>query len=162
MAAALKAFLGSLLLVVGLALFVRIFGTIKPLSGQSVSIAITHKDPADVQLEWSKKDLSGVLQIQNDSNEELGIHLPVDWVRGEVRGTSIESITRGDTGLGSTRWNIPPGANVRFTFLPYPQHVTILNPNGVILKVHAVMTDVVSKIYETQLHLVQTEPLKLW
>ncbi len=100
------------------------------LPGPATDIAIEHTVPVTLNIVRFASSGSNVFDISHNGSGTIALHLPSVWMRQEVRGAPLASVTGEPQELQFVKWTIPGGATVRFE-APNPGRITLHNPSGV-------------------------------
>jgi hypothetical protein len=118
-----------------------------------VDIAVEHQSPAALTVTRTA-DGTGLTDIRNDAPETLYVSIPEEWLRDEVRGVALSTVTATDASLGFKRWVIPTGATVSFrTSAPW-NVLNIRNISEQTMRIAIVTVNLEQQTTETESYLI--------
>ena len=130
--------LGMLILaIVFLRTQMRLLATVGS-SHAPVLIGVEHEHPLELTLTISAGAGAGIAEVGHRADETMHISIPASWTLREVRGSSLEAITKDPPSFELIRYTLPPHVVLSFTVPAVPEHLTIHNAGASILSVQTV------------------------
>jgi len=128
---------------------------------QSVEIGVEHSEPAQVHLTRSLNGKVRIVDIGNDSTNDVYVSLPDSWERGEVRNVPLASLTADSPSFGYRRWALPAGAVVTFHPVQDWRSLTVHNASNSLLQMKVTSVDLTLDTTDTNVYLVNDSPLSV-
>lgn len=122
-------------------------------SVSAVEIAVEHQSPAAITLTRTS-DGTGIADIRNDSRETLYVSIPEEWLRDEVRGVPLSTVTSTEASLGFMRWVIPIGATVSFRTTDTWNALSVRNISNETMRLAVTTIDLQTQTTETESYLI--------
>lgn len=123
-------------------------------------IAIEHTAPVTLRISRLRGSGANVFDVGFSGSGTIALHLPASWIRQEVRGAPIASVTHEPQAWDFVRWTLPAGATVRFD-TPDPGRVTLHNPSGIPVTVRTTTVSAATNAKDDDATIVTDDPYTL-
>lgn len=130
--------------------------------GPDVTIAVEHAQPMSLMIEMSTRSGQALIVLRHDGREPAAVTVPSAWIRREVRGAALSSVTSDDEMFGFVRWNIPSDASVEFAALEAPGGIMVHNPSPAPLSASVIHANLDTNEIERNVVLIKDEPTRVW
>ncbi len=143
------------------ALSLRFSAAVLPPAGGEVVIGIDHQHVATLTVTATRSNGKLLFAADNTGTSGLGLLVPADWKRSEVRNVPIDSMTMEPPVLGMRRVSIASGAGVSFTGA-FPATLKLHAAGAAALKVTMIAVDLDNGTSSRDVRLVQQSTVVLW
>lgn len=126
----------------------------------STTIALEHVQPVTLHVTRMTSSGTNVIEVGFTGSGWVALHVPSSWVRMEVRGSPIESVTAEPQDWSFVKWTMPAGATVRFD-APNPGRITLHNPSGIPVTVSTTTVNIRTGTREDEAFIVTTDSYTL-
>jgi hypothetical protein len=131
-------------------------------SNDTIHIGIEHVAPLELSLTVSRTVDAALITVGQRNGEEIYVSVPEEWIRHEVRGTELESMTSDPPAFGFTRWRLQPKTFVTFATVTPFTHLVLHNPSTIPIKIEKTLIDLETETVTRDITLIQESPVELW
>lgn len=152
------ALLGSLLLV----LVPFLLGGKQNGDRVPATIALEHASPITLSLTVQRARGGSIIEV-GDASDAVYVSVPLSWLRREVRGVPVASVTTEGEGFGFARFRLPPKGSMAFFAPLSPSSLILHNPADSHLTLKLTLLDLEENRTDTRTILIEKESQKvLW
>ena len=102
-----------------------------------------------------------MIELTHDAKDMIFLSVPADWQRTEVRGVTLASVVAEVPALGFVRFHLPPRAAISFVTSGTWQHLTLENPDRILMTVKMTSVDSDKKSVTKDVILVKEGPVTM-